>query len=257
MNKAGKVLFLAHSRPGSHVFRQTAQYLEKFPDVEIRGIADDPGPFPQSVEEITLLYMLKAMDIGVERHFLAAIEQAQRDGYGAAACASAGDFACAEARERFSIPYIGMGWASYREAVAIGGRFSHLHTHMAELIMPISIQQIKAYGFFEQLVSVEYVDVDIYRCIAAEADPDFGQLLQIFSPKVQKAAEKGARAITIGCGSPEFSRLAHMLDAMAREQYGVRVLPPIDTVVSVAREFLGGSTRAVPPVRSGECKAGM
>lgn len=257
MNQADKVLYLAHSKPGSYVFRQTAQYLERFPDVEIRGIADDPGPFPQSVEEITLLYMLKAMDIGVERHFLAAIEQAQRDGYGAAACASAGDFACAEARERFSVPYVGMGWASYREAVAIGGRFSHLHTHMAELITPISIQQIKAYGFIEQLVSVEYVDVDIYRCMAAEADPDFEQLIEIFSPKVKKAVEKGARAITIGCGSPEFSRLAHMLDAMAQEQYGVRVLPPIDTVVAVAREFIGARTRADLSGRSGECKAGM
>ncbi|MBM5812431.1 MAG: hypothetical protein FJ191_10780 [Gammaproteobacteria bacterium] len=257
MNQADKVLFLAHSRPGSYVFRQTAQYLERFPEVEIRAIADDPGPFPQSVEEITLLYMLKAMDIGVERHFLAAIGQAEREGYGAAACASAGDFACAEARERYSIPYVGMGWASYREAVAIGGRFSHLHTHMAELIMPISIQQISAYGFREQLVSVEYVDVDIYRCLAAEADPDFGQLLQIFAPQVKKAAAKGARAITIGCGSPEFSRLAQLLDDMAREQYGVRVLPPIDTVVKVAREFLGSSTRSAPPDRSGRCQAGM
>ena len=244
MNKADKVLFLAHSRPGSYVYRQTAQYLGRFPDVEIRGIADDPGPFPQNVEEITLLYMLKAMDTGVEQLFLAAVEQAQRDGFGAAACASAGDFACAEARERFAIPYIGMGWASYRKAVEIGGRFSHLHTHMAELIVPISVQQIQAYGFAEQLVSVEYVDVDIYRALATEADPDFGQLLQVFAPKIRKAADKGARAITIGCGSPEFSRLAHMLDDMAREQYGVRVLPPIDAVVETAREFIGVRARA-------------
>ena len=200
--------------------------------------------------------MLKAMDIGVERHFPAAIERRKWGGYGPRPVRAPATLP-AEARERYSIPYVGMGWASYREAVAIGGRFSHLHTHMAELITPISVQQIKAYGFFEQLVSVEYVDVDIYRCLAAEADPDFGQLLQIFSPKVKKAAEKGARAITIGCGSPEFSRLAHMLDAMAQEQYGVRVLPPIDTVVSVAREFLAASARAAPPDRSGECKAGM
>ena len=238
MNKADTVLYLAHSKPGSYVYNETAKYLRQFPDVEIRGIAEDPGPFPKCVEEITLLYMLKAMDIGVERYFLAAIGQAEQEGYGSAACASAGDFAFAEARTRFSMPYAGMGWASYRKAIETGGRFTHFHTHMAELITPISIQQIKAYGFFEQLVSVEYVDVDIYKCIAAEEEPDFEQLLGVFAPKVRKAAEKGARAITIGCGSPDLSRLAHMLDAMATEKYGIRVLPPIDTVVSVARELM-------------------
>jgi Asp/Glu/hydantoin racemase len=238
MNKGNTILYLAHSQPGSYVYRQTAQYLERFPDVDIRGISETPHPFPKSVEEITILWLLKAMDIALDKEYLEAVGKAEKDGYGATACASAGDFSMAEAKEKYSIPYVGMGWASYWKAVEVGGRFTHLHTHMAELIMPVSLQQIKAYGFLENLVSVEYVDVDIYKYIVKEEEPDLEEFVEIFMPSVTKGVEKGARAITIGCGSPDFSELAHMLNTITMEKYNIPVLPPIDTVVNVAREFM-------------------
>lgn len=237
MNKANTTLYLAHSKPGSYVYRETEKYLERFPDVEIRGIAENPFPFPKSVEEITFLWLLKTMEFGLERDFLEAVQKAEQDGYGATACASAGDFSLSEAKEKCSIPYLGMGWANYWKAIEIGGKFSHFHTHMAELITPISVQQIKAYGFFESLVSVEYIDIDIYKYLEKEEEPNLENFIEIFMPKVKKCAEKGARAITIGCGSPELSKLAHMLNTIAMEKYGTRVLPAIDTVVNVAREF--------------------
>jgi Asp/Glu/hydantoin racemase len=238
VSNAATILYLAHSKPGSYIFQETERYLKAFVDVEIRGISDDGLPFPTCVEELTFMWLLKAMDHGLEKDFFEAIERAERDGYGATACASAGDFALAEARAKLSIPYLGLGWASYWKATQIAEKFSHLHTHMAELIAPVSVQQIRAYGFLDRLVSVEYVDVDIYKCMAKHEEPDYDELMGIFLPKLEKCAAKGARAITIGCGSPDLSRLARMLNHIALDKYGVRVLPPIDTVVEVAREFM-------------------
>jgi Asp/Glu/hydantoin racemase len=208
------------------------------PNVEIRSISDKPHPFPQSVDEITIFFLLKAMDLSIDRDYLEAVGKAEQDGYGAAACASNADFSMFEARKRYSIPYIGLGWASYWKAVEVGGRFTHLHTHMPELIAPLSVQMIKNYGFLENLVSVEYVDVDVYKYIVKEEEPDLAEFMEIFMPKVAKGVEKGARAITIGCGSPDFSELAHMLNTVTMQKYNIPVLPPIDTVVNVAREFM-------------------
>jgi Asp/Glu/hydantoin racemase len=238
MKNANTILYLAHSQAGSYVYGQTAQYLKKFPDVEIRSISDKPHPFPKSVDEITMLMLLKAMDLDIDRDYLEAVGRAERDGYGATACASNADFSMFEAREKFSIPYIGLGWASYRKAVEVGGKFTHLHTHMPELIVPLSTQMIKTYGFLENLVSVEYVDVDIYKYLVREEIPDLNKFVEIFMPPITKGVEKGARAITIGCGSPDFSELARMLNTLTMEKYNIPVLPPIDTVVQVARESI-------------------
>jgi Asp/Glu/hydantoin racemase len=243
VNNATTILYLAHSKPGSYIFEETARYLKTFPDVEIRGISEDGLPFPKCVEELTFMWLLKAMDHGLDRDFLAAVEKAERDGYGATTCASAGDFSLNEAKARLTIPYVGMGWASYWKAIQVGGKFTHFHTHMAELIAPVSVQQIAAYGFADKLVSVEYIDVDIYKCMAKHEEPNYEQLMEIFLPKVEKCAGKGARAITIGCGSPDLSRLARMLDEVALKKYDVRVLPPIDTVVNVARELMEKKAR--------------
>lgn len=244
MNKSNTTLYLAHSKPGSYLYKETTKYLERFSDVEIRGISENPISPPKFVEEMTFLWLLKAMESGVERDFLEAIQKAEQEGYGAAVCASIADFSLAEAKAKYSIPYLGMGWACYWKAIEIGGKFSHLHTHLAELMTPLSVQQIKTYGFSEKLVSVEYVDVDIYKYIAIEEEPNLDNFIEIFMPKIKACAEKGAKAITIGCGSPELSKLAHMLNTMAMQKYGVRVLPPIDTVVEVAREFRGKKQKA-------------
>lgn len=243
MNRSEKVLFLAHSKPSSYVYRQTQAYLRKFPFVDIRAIAEEGLEFPKCVEELTVLWLFKAMDAGLEENFLKAVRQAQDDGYGAAASASAGDFSLAEAQSSLSIPYVGLAWASYWGAAHNFGRFSHFHTHMAELIAPVSQQQINAYGFASSLVSIEYIDVDIYSCLTRGEEPDYQRLLDTFVPKVQKVAALGAKAVTIGCGSPDLSHLAHLINEISVPKYGVRVLPPIDTVVEVAKSQIDEKRR--------------
>jgi Asp/Glu/hydantoin racemase len=237
MNKEKTILYLNHSKPGSYWWGEFLRYIKRFPDVEMRPISEDPGPFPTSVEELTVEFLKKEMDSSLERDFFGGMEKAEREGYGAAFTASSGDFGFMEARQRLSIPCIGMGWANFKKAIELGGRFSILHNH-GPATLPYTAHLAERYGFSGNVVSIEEFKVDVYALAAREEKADLGQWMEVAMPLVQKCIEKGAKAFVIPCGSPDLSEFAAELNKVTMEKYGIPVLPPIDTVVNVAREFI-------------------
>jgi Asp/Glu/hydantoin racemase len=240
MDKNKKILFLAHCLPDDYVYKDTARYLERFPDVELTSAskyADKPFPhFPRSYKELTFEEIAKFGPV-YDQPFLDAMQAAEREGYGAVATPSYGDPGVALARGKVSIPCVGMAWAGYTKAREVGGKFSVLHNHLPELI-PLFSTQIGAYGFSENLVSIEQFDVDVYQWLANEEKPNYNELVGIALPLVKRSVEKGAKVMLIACGSPELSEFAPILDKVTMKEYNIPVLTSIDTVIDVARKLM-------------------
>lgn len=241
MDKKKRILYVAHSLPDEYVYRDTAHYLERFPDVDIRSAlqyADKKAsfPFPKSVKDVTLELMMK-FGPTYDQPFLKAFEEAEKEGYGALVVPSYCDPGIAVARGKISIPCVGLAWAGYTKARTMGGKFSILHNHLPEVI-PLFSTQVGAYGFSEDLVSIEHFDVDVYQWLANEEKPDFDELITIALPLVKRSAEKGAKVMLIACGSPELSEFAPKLNEVSMKAYDVSVLASIDTGIETARELM-------------------
>ena len=205
--------------------------------MEIRAIAEDPAPWPKSIDELTMNFLKQAMDSSWEEDFFREMQKAEQEGYGAAFTASGGDFGIMEARQKLSIPCVGMSWANFKKAIELGGKFSILHNH-GPATLPFSAHLAERYGFSANVVSVEEFKVDVYALAAREEKADIGQWTEIAMPLVKKCVNNGAKAFVIPCGSPDLSEFAAELNKVTMEKYGFPVLPPIDTVVNVAREFI-------------------
>ena len=239
MEDEKKIAYIGHYAVDQPVFRETLRYLEGFPDVALRLASGTLPSFPTTVSEITIDYLLKYAT-EVDEPFFEAMKAAEKEGFKAAVTASFGDFGVARARAELSIPCIGMAWANYAKAREVGGTFSVFHTHIPETL-DFAFQQLQVYGFSDYCASVELFDVDIYRWLATGEKPDLGQLAHAALPLVRKCMEKGARAIVIGCGSPDLSIFAQALNDFALKEYGIPVLAPIATAIQVARDMLAGS----------------
>jgi Asp/Glu/hydantoin racemase len=235
MNKK-TIAFIGHYAPHETIYRETLNYLERFPDVELKLISGAVPPFPKSVHEITLDYLMNYAP-HIDEPFFKAMEGAQKQGFMAAVTASFGDFGTGQAQKKLSIPCIGMAWANYTKARDLAGTFSVLHTHIIETV-DFTAKQVELYGFSDTCVSVEHLDVDIYQWLAANKRPDLKELAVQTLPTVKRCAGKGAKAVVIGCGSPDLSKFANILNELSIKEYSTQVLAPIDTAIQVARDSL-------------------
>ena len=59
MEKSDMIIYIAHSSPDEPATAEARKYLARFPDVEMRIASADLHPFPTSVKEITLAFMMK------------------------------------------------------------------------------------------------------------------------------------------------------------------------------------------------------
>ena len=239
MQLRDRIVYVSHSPSNHYCFRNTVEYLKKFPDLDVWSagrFSSTPLFVPKSVSELNLEYAAKYATIIGEPLFKAYCE-AERVGYGAAVCPSWGDGGVDEARKKLSMPVVGMSLSGYTKAVQTYGRFSILHNHLPDMI-PRFEQRLKDLGFFENLVSVEMFDVDVYQWMVEEKKPNYEELLSVAMPLVRNAAKKGARVVLFGCASPDLSEFSGILSRATMQELGVPTQASIDTAIEAAKKII-------------------
>jgi Asp/Glu/hydantoin racemase len=239
MQLRDRIVFVSHTPSNHYGFRNTAEYLKKFPEVDVWSadrFSSAPLFVPKSVSELDLEYAKKYGGIIGEPLFKAYCE-ADRVGYGAAICPSWGDGGVDDARKKLSMPVVGMSLSGYTKAVQTYGRFSLLHNHLPEMA-PRNEQRLKDLGFLENLVSTEMFDIDVYQWMVEEKKPNYDELVGVAMPLVRNAAKKGARAVLFACASPDLSEFAGVLNRVTMEELGIPAQASIDTAIEVARKII-------------------
>lgn len=239
MQLRDRIVYVSHIGSDTYGFRNTVEYLKKFPDVDVWSadrVTTTPLFVPKSVAELNFEYAKKYATVVGEPLYKAYCE-ADRVGYGAAICPSWGDGGVDEARKKLSMPVVGMSLSGYTKAVQTYGRFSLLHNHLAEMI-PRTEQRLKELGFFENLVSVEMFEVDVYQWMLEERKPNYEDLVSVALPLVRNAVKKGARAILFACASPDLSEFAGVLNRATMKELGVPAQASMDTAIEASRKLI-------------------
>ncbi len=232
-----KIIFFVHCSKNEPVFNKTINYCKRFPDVEVRQVSDNLPPFPKNYAERTSV-TVEAWTF-LEQSYFDAFKAEEKEGYGAVISSTGADFGVKDARNKLSIPAVGLRSGSCTKAKQLGKRFSFLHPNLISCSM-LEKSAIDD-GFADLFVSVEHFDFgDVFALVAGYLTPDFDGRLPVAMKSLDVARKKGAELILLGCGSPDIQEFAPLLNQESLAKYGIPVLTPIDTAVEVARSMIAG-----------------
>jgi allantoin racemase len=173
---------------------------------------------------------------------LAAVQQAERDGFDAIITGCFGDPGVDAARELVRIPVIGLGESAMLIAAMLGHRFSIL-TVVDGVVWPLRFLAMRV-GVAEKLASVRAVDIPV-AIIRQMGESTYERL----RAAAQETLERdGADTLVTGCASMSF-----YADRL-QEDVGVPVVHPLRVALKSAELLVGcglrHSQRAYPPVRA-------
>ncbi len=230
-----RIAYILHAPIDEPAGRGVVAYMEKFKDVDIIVPSGALPPFPKSIDEVNSSYMTHVYEPLVAPLIVRTIEETRQLGYGAICTASFGDIGVVQTPKDANSKVVGLAWSNFRQAMATAGRFSVIHPYTREIAWYFE-ELIKKYNLLEHCASIELYDVDLADYIEIGKRPNIEQIIEITMPCVQRAVDKGAKVILIGCGGQFWSWFAPVLSRVTTKKFGVCVLPPIDTMFSYARE---------------------
>jgi hypothetical protein len=105
-------------------------------------------------------------------------------------------------------------------------------------MIPRTEQRLKDLGFFENLISIEMFEVDVYQWMVEEKKPDYEDLVGVAMPLVRNAAKKGAQVVLFACASPDLSEFAEILNRATMKELGVPAQASMDTAIEAARKLI-------------------
>jgi len=148
-----------------------------------------------------------------------AAEQAAEDGFDGVIIYCFADPGLAAARERLSVPVVGLCQPSMHVASLIGDRFTVLLAGSERLFVSkraVVLQRIRGYGFAHKCASIRPLGVPV---LALETQQD-EKLRRLIVEARAAIAEDGADTIVLGCGG-----ILH-LGTQVQEEVGVPIVIP-------------------------------
>jgi len=230
-----RIAYILHAPIDEPAGRGVKLYMEKFHDVDIILPEGKLPPFPQSLDEVNTEYMSTIYFPMVEPLLLETIKKTKKLNYGAICTASFGDVGLSPPQEGETCPVIGLGWSNFQEALLCHGPFSLIHPYTSEIIGYFE-QLLERYHLLNSCVSIEVYDENLSNYLTVGVEPDVSKIIDLTLPCVERAVQKGANVILIGCGGQFWSRLSPRLSEITLRLFSVTVLPPIDTMFHYARK---------------------
>lgn len=237
-NISHRIAYILHAPLDEPAGKSVKLYIdEKFDDVDIIVPDEDLPPFPKSAEEVNARYMREIYEPLVAPLLTRAIEKTAQLGYGAVCNASFGDVGVNSKTKQGHSPVAGLGWSNFQMALNEHNTFSLIHTYTPEIAYYFE-DLVKQYRLEEQCASIEIYDVDLSQHLTIGQIPDLDLITELTLPCIERAVNTGAEVILIGCGGQFWSRFAPILSRSTLENFGVRVLPPIDTMFEYCRSLM-------------------
>jgi len=154
------------------------------------------------------------------------VKWAEDQGYNAVVIDCFGDPALDAAREVVKIPVVGANHAATFLASQIAHGFSIIS--ILPEVNPLIIHLLRKYGLIEHLVSIETIHVPV---LELEKDPE--KVIKSALEAAEKAYEKGASALVLGCTGMSF--LAEALQKRLSEKgIEIPVIEPLRAAIYTA-----------------------
>ena len=233
-NNTDRIAYILHAPIDEPAGQGVQAYMRRFHDVDIVVPTGALPPFPKSIDEVNAKYMSEVYEPLVAPLIAQTIEETKDLGYGAICTASFGDIGVTQTPSRTGSPVVGLGWSNFREAVERFDTFSIIHPYTPDIAWYF-IELVERYGFGAHCKSIETYDVSLGDYIEIGVMPNIEQIIELTMPCVERAVQRGARTVLIGCGGQFWSWFAPRLSAETEKAFQVRVLPPIDTMFHYAR----------------------
>ncbi len=235
---SNKIAYILHAPVNEPAGKSVKLYLEeKFADIDIIIPDEELPPFPKSSDDVNARYMKSIYEPLVAPLIARTIEKTISLGYGAVCTASFGDVGVLHQSNKEQSPIIGLGWSNFQMALGNHSKFSLVHTYTPEIAWYFD-ELVKRYNLTEQCASIEIYDINLADYITIGVMPDLDLITELTLPCIERAVNKGAEVILIGCGGQFWSRFAPILSKSTSEKFGVNVLPPIDTMFYYARRII-------------------
>jgi Asp/Glu/hydantoin racemase len=236
-DNAARIAYILHAPVNEPAGRGITAYMTKFSDVDIIQPVGKLPPFPKAIDEVNQRYMSDIYEPLVAPLITRTIEETKALNYGAICTASFGDIGVVQPRDNTLTPVVGLGWSNFQEAIAGWEKFSIIHPYTPDIVWYFD-ELVERYGMHDHCLSIETYDVSLGDYIEIGVKPDIDRVIEITMPCVQRAADKGARVILIGCGGQFWSWFAPVLSEVTAKAFHIPVLPPIDTMFSYARKVI-------------------
>jgi allantoin racemase len=185
---------------------------------------EEVGEGPLSIESAIEEYM----SIGPMLKRLYQLREAKR--YDAIIIGCAGDPGLRAARELMDIPIIGPAEASYLFACMIADRFSVISPMQAGVSSADDlVSRTREMGLVNRLASVEFVEMPITEMWG----DDSSLVIKQATKAIEKAKEKGAGCVVLGCMSMAFRTVNTSWDNV-----GIPVVNPLKVAIKTAEIFV-------------------
>jgi Asp/Glu/hydantoin racemase len=232
-----RIAYILHAPVDEPAGRGVKAYMTKFSDVDIIVPSGNLPPFPKAIDEVNKAYMSDIYEPLVAPLIVQTMEETKALHYGAICTASFGDIGVVQPQIKTRTPVVGLGWSNFQEAIASWDTFSVIHPYTPDIVWYFH-ELVERYSLSNHCASIEMYDVSLADYIEIGVKPDVDQIIELTIPCIQRAVEKGARVILIGCGGQFWSWFAPMLSEVTSEEFNVPVLPPIDTMFRYARKLI-------------------